>query len=503
MKKSRAKGTTKTEKAIPTKKSLVGGASVPPPLDEDRYFRALMRGSTGHSLTTVQLERAISSSYWLFEHDALAAQIIFMPRKALASGGISFDAEDDVVAALIKEWWESGPQPFRELLFGDHACGIYESAMIAGSLTLPTAIFSNGAPEYGFIEPQNIKEVTKVSGNALRLESVVLKEDPAHPDAKRTFQIINVDFAGNYTGEVFHWNLFSRINATRGMPFLFRYLDQLDIFGQFVYNEAERAAMMRSFVWLVTLSGQTPEQCRTWLNENFPGGTPPQAGTVRAKTEGEVWEAITPALQGADLGAMAGFLKEQAFGPTGYPVFWFGNGGGVNNTVSREMMIQAGYNFAEAQKFVTRMLTPIIGHMLQNAALKGRVSNVGRLTANVERTFSIRYGSPLPRDEVQAAGAMSNVVSACSVAVGDKLMPRRIARELILVCANMLNVTHTMDEALRYFEEEEEEELSGEDENTAANLKRVREAMEAQNNSNPPEERPNNNEEETEGDGDE
>jgi len=420
---------------------------------DDDLYRPLTSTSL-NEMTPYQRERALAISSWLYERDPLAASMIDMPRKALKRGGISFEAEDKRVQELLEDWWRGCAQPMSALLMGDNAPGLFGEAMISGELSMPFFVHENGHVEYGFIDSRNIEAIEKSAGNALRFESLTLKADLKNPEAKRTFTIINKTLEGAWIGEVFHFMLFARVNAMRGRPLLLRFMDQLDLYSQFLFNEAERAAILRSFVWLVTLEGQQPEDCRKWLNENFPTGTVPKPGTVRAKNEAETWEALNPALNASENAQFAEFLKLNVVGPQGYPIFFYGGGGNVNNTVSREMMTRADYEFAEGQSWLNTFCQTVGGHFIQANQTSNRFTFNGYLDSNLDKRFRVKFGSPIPRDEVQASATLATITNAVSAAIQTKICDQATGIELFLVGAKALGIEKTREEVERAIAED-------------------------------------------------
>lgn len=410
---------------------------------DDNLYRTL-GGRNQQDLTEFEHLRAILVSEWLYARDPLAARMVDLPIIGVQNGGVKVYSKNPAINEVLIKWWDE----FEPLLFGMLNHGLLHLAQIYGELSIPFFVHQYGYVEYGYLNPKNIEKILKKTGNALIFDKIVMRRN--QEGEQKEYEIMR-SIGGKWLGDVFHYGLYMPTNASRGRPFLYRFIDYLEMFGQYLVTESERASLLKHFVYMVTLNGASPEQCLEWLQSNFPEGIVPKPGTVRAKNENEQWEVQNPSLNAQDTSKMMESMKLNALGGAGFPIFFYGYGGDVNNQVSREMMTVAGWQFSQFQKFLGRMIKTMARHRVDMAIESGAYTTKGILSAPSLETAEedeiiVRFGNPIPRDEVQASGALANIVNAVTGGLSSDVMSKQLGRELILVGANMLGVEKDMKE---------------------------------------------------------
>lgn len=424
--------------------------------DEDLLYRSIY-GASPNDLSPYTRENIVKISREFWERDGLPAKMVEMPRKAINHGGVTIEANDERVQAVIDEFWETGAQPYKEQLLGENGASLLTSAYVNGELTLPFAVRPFGYIELFFVDTLNIESISRDPANALNWGKVTLKKDPA-TGTQQSFDIFRKTLDGGYIGNCFHFTPFLPPNGLRGRSYFQRYLTMLDYYMQFIGNEIERAVLLKSFVQHWKLEGADATTLQEFSNSNFPGGRPAKPGTNIVTNEKVTAEVMTPSLNASDSSNMAEMIKLAVVGPAGWPIFAYGGGGNVNNTVSREMMTFAMWEISDVQAFVKRVIEIPLYVAIKEAVRSGRMTKEGKLTPDVETDFKVKFGNPFPRDSVQSSAAAMQMINAAIMAKENELCGNKTARRIFVQAAQELNVEVTEAELEEEIESEEPEE---------------------------------------------
>ena len=424
--------------------------------DEDLLYRSIY-GSSSNDISPYTRENIVKISREFWERDGLPAKMVEMPRKAINHGGVTIEANDERIQAVIDEFWETGAQPFKEMLLGENGASLLTSAYVNGELTIPFAVRPFGYLEFFFVDTLNIESITRDPSNALNWGKVILKKNPA-TNEQQIFDIFRKSIDGNYIGNCFHFTPFLPPNGLRGRSYFQRYLTMLDLYMQFIGNEVERAVLLKSFVQHWKLEGADAKTLQDFSNANFPGGKPANPGQNIITNEKVSAEVMTPSLNAQDSSNMVEMIKLAVVGPAGWPIFAYGGGGNVNNTVSREMMTFAMWEISDVQAFVKQVISHPIYVAIKEAVRAGRMTKEGKLTPDVDTEFKVKFGNPFPRDSVQSSAAAMQMINAAIMAKENELCGEKTARRIFVQAAQELNVEVTEAELEDEVEKDEMEE---------------------------------------------
>lgn len=424
--------------------------------DDDLLYRSVY-GSSSNDVSPYTRENIVKISREFWERDGLPAKMVEMPRKAINHGGVTIEAQDERVQAVIDEFWETGAQPYKEQLLGENGASLLTSAYVNGELTLPFAVRPFGYLELFFVDTLNIESITRDPANALNWGKIVLKKDPT-TGTQQSFDIFRKTLDGGYVGNCFHFSPFLPPNGLRGRSYFQRYLTMLDLYMQFIGNEVERAVLLKSFVQHWKLEGADATTLQEFSNANFPGGKPANPGQNIITNEKVTAEVMTPSLNASDSSNMAEMIKLAVVGPAGWPIFAYGGGGNVNNTVSREMMTFAMWEISDVQAFMKRVIEMPLFVAIKEAVRAGRMTKEGKLPPDVDTEFKVKFGNPFPRDSVQSSAAAMQMINAAIMAKENELCGEKTARRIFVQAAQELNVEVTEAELDEEIESEEMEE---------------------------------------------
>lgn len=426
--------------------------------DEDLVYRSIY-GSSPNDIDPYTRENIVKIGRMFWERDGLPAKMVEMPRKAINHGGVTIEAEDERIQEVINDFWEEGHNPYRQQLLGENGASLLTSAYVNGELTMPFAIREFGFVELFFVDTLNIESISRNSANALKWGNVTLKKDPA-TGVQQTFEIFNRTLDGGYTGNCFHFTPFLPPNGLRGRSYFQRYLTMLDLHQQYILSEVERAVLLKSFVQHWKIEGAGATELQEFSNMNFPGGRPAKPGTNVITNEKVTAETLTPSLNASDSSSMVEMIKLATVGPAGWPIFAYGGGGNVNNTVSREMMTFAMWEISEVQAFVKSLIYFPVFVAVKEAVRAGRMTKAGKLTPDVETDFKIRFGNPFPRDMVQSSASAMQIINSAITARDSGLCGEETARKFFSVAANEIGIEvneQELDEEIGEMEAEKPE----------------------------------------------
>lgn len=431
-------------------------ASLPEVLDaagvgidsDDNLYRGISQSY--RDLSPLKFERALQISMYLWEKDPVAQQIILKPIEAIQNAGISFQAEDEAVQSFIDEFWDHPITGFRQQFWE-----LWRDIKLMGEGCWPVSVNEmDGSIELGFIDPINIDRVKMVPGNARVPDKVVLKADSL--GRKQEFDVIRMR-NGKLQGDVFYFPINKPVNSTRGRPTLLALMDWIDLYDQAMFNDAERWALMRLFVFDLEMEGKNDEEIRDWLRKRFPDGKPPKPGTIFGHNEKVKLNAVTPDLKANDATTQAMAVLGHIAGGSGLPRWMLGFTGEVNQGVARETMRPVIWKIGAEQDQIKRILYTVFHFALEQAAKHGKHTKAGTITESTDLSFKIICNEVFPKDLVANSTAFGQAVNAITVLKDSGLVGEETARKLMVhMMNNLVDSDVTVDEI--------EKELTVEDE---------------------------------------
>lgn len=418
---------------------------------DDHLFRRITQ--TQRDMDPLKLERAVNISLYMYNTNPLAQRIIDVPMQAIESAGISIDTkEDDRLQELWDDWWGDGNEGFSAEFFD-----LFKDGRMTGEIHWPVAINQiNGALEFGYIDPINVKKIFMVPGNVKQADKVVLKDNPFFPEAKTSYNVIR-RVGGVLVGELFHVAFNKLTNASRGVPVLAALLDWLDLFDQGMINEAERWTLLKSFLFHVVLEGEDDKRIEDFMKKHFPGGRPPFPGSVFTTNEKVSIEAITPDLKAGDATEMSELQLNNIESGAGLPGFVLQTGKGINQGVAREIIRPSIWMIESIQRVITRLLTSQFKLVIQNAENKGRQLDAGMVDSSMERRFKITANEVLERDLVVLSTTLKQVTEALIAGKSNELIDDESARKTYINSLRKLDESVELEDVEKNIEEQEEE----------------------------------------------
>jgi hypothetical protein len=408
------------------REALPGGGGI----DADEHLYRKLTGNADRDLSPLKQERMLQIAYHLYETNPLAHRIIEMTKDFIVGEGISYEARDEQVKAVLDGFWND-PVNLWDLKQHQKALelGLYGEQCYS--------VFVNeydGRVRLGYIDPLQISEVVADSDNCEVIRKIKLKGTADEPG--RVLSVVQVDedpsseTYGYLVGECFFFKVNSVSNSTRGRSDLLCLADWLSGYDEFLFNRLDRAALINAFVWDITLKGLTQEEIERWLR-NTP---PPKPGSIRAHNENVEYKAVAPDLKAQDATNEAKLIKNHILGGAGFPEHWFAEGGDVNRATAAEMGEPTIKRLSARQRYFRYMLEYIFRFVIDQALIHRR------LPAEADTGFSLVMPEISLKDMTALTTSLQRVTTALKVAQEQGWIGRRTAAQVFGVLAGRLGV---------------------------------------------------------------
>ena len=340
-------------------------------------FRRVASSLSNRDLTPVLQDRMIELAFYLYDRNPFAKRLINLSRAFVMGEGMRPKAEDADLQAWLDDFWDDPVNDLDMNLPGYVA----ELGIFGEQLYQTTVNPIDGSTRLWYIDPSEIDQV--VYAGAAGAERAVampveIKLKDYYPGGGRaaslTLEAIRPDedpFSpsfGKLVGNAFYFAVNKVKRAARGRSDIFALADWLDSYEQFLFALADRAELLNSFVWDITLKGMTQAEIDDWLKKY---GTRPRPASIRAHNENVTYGTAAPDLQSADMAASGRQFKNHILGAAGFPESWFGEGGETNLATAVEQGGPTFKTLKERQRFVKNMAWTICNYAIDQGTLRG------------------------------------------------------------------------------------------------------------------------------------
>jgi hypothetical protein len=348
-----------------------------------------LTGGGRRDLNPTTAERGREIAWWLYETNPVGKRIPELIRDYVLGEGVTIEVPDDAPPALqptLLGFW-THPRNDLDLTVHDRVLGL----SLFGEAVWTVGINPvSGAIELGYVDPASVTAILTDPRNPLRVTDVVLAGqaneqprlkvidvdlDPASPTYGRNTgahegeTYTDNGVARPYIGSCFCFRVNAVPGATRGRSDLLSMADWIDALDQVLFNEVDRQLLLKSFVWDVTLEGQTETQIADWLLKN----PAPKPGSVRAHNEKIIWDEVSPTLNSGDTAAAVDMFRDTIAAGAGVPKTWLSGTDDVNRATAQELGEPAFKRLTLRQKQVKAMLEQVLTFVADQAELAGRL----------------------------------------------------------------------------------------------------------------------------------
>ena len=411
-------------------------------IDNDDHLYRRLTGET-RDLSPVTQERARTVARYLHRQNPLARRLVEMTADFVVGDGLTFNAVDEDVQEIINEFWND-PTMKMNLRHRD----LVVDLAVNGELFL-RAYDENGKVMLGYIDPDRVRGVIKDPENAFVDQSIELfsKRMAGGVEEIPIIQSRSTKAGLEFEGEVFAYFINRPVGATRGTPDSLALADWIDGYDQVMFNALDRASLMNSFIWDVTLKSADADQVSEWAKMHSYA---PKAGTVRVHNDYETWQAVSPALGAAETETISRLIKNLILGGAGVPEGWFADGDSANRATLAAQGDPTYRMLTARQRLVGSVFEDIAQYVIAKAI------SAGRLSKGVDRTVTVILPDPSVEDTKGIAAALPQLMGALSAAKDAKFISEDSARKVFLSITGQLGIELEPDKELEMIEEEAE-----------------------------------------------
>lgn len=442
------------------------------------YSRRLT--SSPRDLNPILQDRMIEVAVYLYDSNPLAKRMIRLMASFVVGEGIHVraagdegDKKRDAIQEVIDRFWDDWvnnmdvalPQKVRNLgIFGEQVWPVFVNPV-------------DGHVRLGWIDPVRIKALIKDPGNDQIVKAVELKTPAAAKD-RIFYKVITEDENPNsdtygklithdpedvllidedafrYEGDCFYDAVNTVHAGGRGRSDLLAEADWVDQVDKALFNESDRSALTKNYVWDVTVEGDQPA-----VNKYAEENPAPEPGSVRYHNKGVEWNAVAPNLQMHDAATLNDLLTSYVATGIGFSKTWLNGTIDVNRATASEMGEPAYKELTERQKLWVFMLKRLILFVLDQADIAG----VQGLERPKKAEGTIRP-SPWPvevqapeiraRDVAALGGTLSAVVTAVVAAMDGDVIDLDVAQDVTVMMLGLLGVEVNLAEMRKRIEKE-------------------------------------------------
>lgn len=420
------------------------------------FFSPLSRSE--RELNPFTFERSLSLAYTQYESNPLAKAILEITRDYVLGEGIVITATDtepklkEELEGVKERFWNDDVNQLDVKLFDK----VLELGLFGEQIYPVTVNKKDGHVRLGYVDPVHVSEVLTNPENVEEKVAIKLKQKSPGDEAEY-YKIINeeedpndkwfarlkdiedgesyTDPDGNaipYKGACFYFAINKVTNAKRGRSDLMSLIDWIDAYDQMLFNEMDRATLLKNFVWDVKMQGATDKSIEEYKQKN----PAPKPGSVRYHSDKVEWQAVTPDLKVTDAQGISDLFVSYIGTGARMPKTWLNADQDVNRATAQELGEPAFKRLTARQKIVKYMIAYILRFVFDQAEIAGRLTKREKTKGSIrpnEWQYRITMPELRPKDLAGASSTLSNCVSALIPALQNQILDVQIAQEVLAV----------------------------------------------------------------------
>jgi hypothetical protein len=343
------------------------GTSSRDPIDGDRGWRPA--GSAGREVPYWTQERARSYSVASYRANPMARAIVDTYTSfCVGDSGVGLQVTNPDVRRVAEGFWKD---PRNNCAGGQELA--LRSTLLLGERLLELMVGPmSGVCRFAPVDPSWITDVTLVAGNALWPNKVLYRWDGA-PNEGRDLQVVQVDEqTGLRVGAALFLAPFKALETDRrSMPFLMPVLDWLDNYDTVLSNLIDRTALMRYFVWDVTVEGEQGDVDQ-FINQRGGIAIPP-SGSMEVHNQSVKWEAKQATTGAEEDSTAAKSALTQVAGGSGLAKTWLAEPEDANRATSLTMAEPVRRRVGGVQKMWLDYQTELVRFAVDQAVAAKRL----------------------------------------------------------------------------------------------------------------------------------
>jgi hypothetical protein len=386
---------------------------------EDPAFRRITSPATLRDLNPLMHDRMTQVCYFLRVTTPFGKRIVEIITSYVVGKGVRFTAKEPAVQEVLKNFWDD---PVNKM---DATTREWcDELTTFGELCIPLAVNEvAGTVRLGYVDPMNIDTIQfsemKSKGGMIGITlpyAVHLRKEVGEAVAPPVPLVRTIDDPadpryGQMDGECFYFAINKAKSASRGFSELFSLADWIDVFDQMIFDFADKARFLNSYVWHYTLEGGDDKkvaELKDKLTKN-----PPRQGGVQVTNEKVKIEAQTPQFHGADMAEGARMVKLYGLGGAGLPAWFFADPVDANRSTAQEMQGPTGKKIEDRQNHLGECLQQVLNFVLDKAI------TAGVLPESIDRTFQLEFPELAVRDLVNGATTLQSVSTSLVTGVQE------------------------------------------------------------------------------------
>jgi hypothetical protein len=405
-----------------------------------RYVRRLSRDQD-RDLDPLTQSRALEIAYWLSETNPLAKRILELTTDFVVGSGVEVSSDDEAQKQVIDRFWRDPINRWDLKL----AQRVYELGLYGEQCWSVAVNPVDGAVRLGYIDPGVIKEVVH-DGEEPREVILVAK---AGEESRRLAVVrVDADPQSKWHGRLivpegqdgcFFFAINKVSNATRGRSDLLCLADWVDAYDQILFNELDRAILLKSFIWDVTLQGADDKAIQAYIKNNAA----PKPGSYRVHNEQVAYQAVTPDLKAADAQVGADLILSYISMGAGHPKTWLSGTMDVNRATAAELNEPAIKRIERRQQFVHYVIEHVLTFALDQAEIAGRLPKRGGwYGSSTPEPWPITVTLPAvrTRDLKGAADTLAAATTALVSARADGAIDAEVEQQVLATLIGQLGI---------------------------------------------------------------
>lgn len=443
-----------------------------------QFFSPLSRSE--RELSPFTHMRALQLAFTQYESNPAAKAILEITRDYVLGEGVVITATDPVernrkkMQRVVDAFWNDDVNVMDIKLFNK----VLELGLFGEQCYPVTVNPVDGHVQLGYIDPIHIIAVIRDPLN-VEIEKVIKVKPPGINTVPEYYKVVsesqdpNDEWYGRletieegesfkenedepavpFKGSCFYFAINKVTSASRGRSDLLSLIDWLDAYDQMLFNEMDRATLLKNFIWDVTMTGGTDKTIDDYKQKN----PQPKPGAVRYHSDKVKWEAVTPDLKTTDAQNIADLFLSYIGTGARMPKTWLNGIMDVNRASATELGEPAFKRLTARQKIVRYGLMYMIRFVLDQAEMRGvlpkRKSEPGSIRPP---SWNILVTMPAlrPRDLNSESSVLVNTVRALTEALSSQIIDMPIAQEVIALAIAHMGIDFDLEQMQKRLEEQ-------------------------------------------------
>lgn len=351
------------EKAAIAIARVIGGPAVAKALaavsvrvDDSRGW--VREGAGRHDRNAAEIQQLYEDALTAWRKNPIAKRIIDITSDYCLGDGIRPKAAGEI-GKFVSRWWEH-PQNHMDLRMPD----LSDELSRAGDLFL--TLHRNDADGMSYVRVVPKDSILRIETAANDWERELAYYERRDTDEPRRWAAAGAPGSETEAAVMCHYSVNRPVGALMGesdlatlIPWLLRYSRMLE-------DRVRMHWAARSFLWLVTVpSSKIKDKTEAYR-------TPPEAGSVIVKDDGEKWEAEAPNVQAGD--ARHDLMAVRRMIQAGsYPPHWMSEGEDINLATAQAMNDPSIRHLRRRQKYIRYMVIDLAHTAYSRAYAAGKV----------------------------------------------------------------------------------------------------------------------------------